>query len=50
MGALQGLDETSLTYVDTPEGLHSLTAALSAAREIAVDLEAHSYRCTLICA
>ncbi|BDA42121.1 probable exosome component 10 at N-terminal half [Coccomyxa sp. Obi] len=40
----QGLDETPLTYVDTPEGLHSLTAALSAVREIAVDLEAHSYR------
>ncbi|CAL8468190.1 g7729 [Coccomyxa elongata] len=40
----QGLDEMPLTYVDTPEGLHSLAAALSAVREIAVDLEAHSYR------
>ncbi len=46
---LQGLEETPLTYVDTPEALHSLAAALSAVREIAVDLEAHSYRCSLSC-
>ena len=41
----QGLDETPLTYVDTPDGLRRLAEALSAAREVAIDLEAHSYRC-----
>ena len=41
----QGLDETPLTYVDTPDGLKRLAEALSDAREVAIDLEAHSYRC-----
>ncbi len=40
----QGLDETPLTYVDTLDGLKSLAQALSAVREVAVDLEAHSFR------
>jgi exosome complex exonuclease RRP6 len=41
---LQGLEETPLTYVDSLEALHALAAKLGSAKEIAVDLEAHSYR------
>ena len=40
----QGLDETQLTYVDSQLALQALARELSTAREIAVDLEAHSYR------
>lgn len=41
---VQGLDETPLTFVDTPDALHALAASLAGAREIAVDLEAHAHR------
>lgn len=38
------MDSTSYTYVDTPVALHAMVEALSAAREVAVDLENHHYR------
>ncbi len=38
------MDEAPLTYVDTPEGLRAVAARLGACRELAVDLENHSYR------
>ena len=41
---MQGLEETQLTYVDSLLALQALARELSTAREIAVDLEAHSYR------
>ena len=44
MRAVQGLDQAPLTYVDTPEGLRAMAAQLGAPRELAVDLENHSYR------
>ncbi|KFM26587.1 Exosome component 10 [Auxenochlorella protothecoides] len=39
-----GFDTTPYTFVDTPQGLREMAVKLEAAREIAVDLEAHSYR------
>lgn len=41
---MQGLDETPLTYIDSLPDLEALAGELASAREIAVDLEAHSYR------
>ena len=41
---VQGLDETPLTYVDTLPALEALASELALASEVAVDLEAHSYR------
>ena len=41
---VQGLDETPLTYVDTLPALEELASELALASEVAVDLEAHSYR------
>eukprot|EP00898_Chlorokybus_atmophyticus_P007181 jgi/Chlat1/7464/Chrsp6S07500 len=38
------LDATPFTLVDTPAALQSLVKKLQAAREIAIDLENHSYR------
>lgn len=38
------LDETSYTLVDTPELLREMAALLKQAKEVAVDLEHHSYR------
>ena len=38
------LDTTNLTYIDTVEGLNSLILKLKNVKEIAVDLEHHSYR------
>ncbi len=38
------MDEAPLTYVDTPAGLRAVAARLGACRELAVDLENHSYR------
>ena len=40
----QGLDETPLSYIDTLPALKELAGELASASEIAVDLEAHSYR------
>ncbi len=42
--SLQGLDETPLTYIDTLPALKELVRELASASEVAVDLEAHSYR------
>ena len=41
---MQGLDETPLTYIDTLPALKELAGELGSACEVAVDLEAHSYR------
>lgn len=41
---LQGLDETPLTYIETLPALKELAGELASASEVAVDLEAHSYR------
>ena len=41
---LQGVDETPLTYIDTLPALKELAGELASASEVAVDLEAHSYR------
>lgn len=38
------MEETPLTYVDTPEALAAMAQRLAAAREVAVDLENHSFR------
>lgn len=38
------LDESPLTFVDTPEGLKEMIEVLKEAKEIAVDLEHHSNR------
>ncbi|XP_065661532.1 exosome complex component 10 isoform X2 [Hydra vulgaris] len=38
------LDTTNLTYIDTDEGLNDLINNLKKVKEIAVDLEHHSYR------
>nr|ACI16020.1 exosome subunit Rrp6P [Bodo saltans] len=38
------LETTPLTFVETVEGLDALIAALSACREVAVDLEHHDFR------
>ena len=42
--SVQGLDDTPLTYVDTLPALEALASELASASEVAVDLEAHSYR------
>lgn len=42
--AVQGLDQAPLTYVDTLDGLRDMAARLGDVRELAVDLENHSYR------
>lgn len=39
------LEETPLTWVDTPHALAAMVAALASESEVAIDLEAHSYRC-----
>ena len=41
---MQGLDETPFTYIDTEEQLRAMVDKLEDAKEIAVDLEHHSYR------
>ena len=41
---MQGLEETPLTYIDTLPALKELAGTLASASEVAVDLEAHSYR------
>eukprot|EP00873_Tetraselmis_striata_P005512 jgi/Tetstr1/425776/TSEL_001561.t1 len=38
------LEETPFVFVDTPQALDDLVASLAGAREVAVDLESHSYR------
>lgn len=38
------MSETPFTYVDTPAGLEAVADALGRAREVAVDLENHSFR------
>eukprot|EP01103_Thecamoeba_quadrilineata_P014932 TRINITY_DN4571_c0_g1_i1.p1 TRINITY_DN4571_c0_g1~~TRINITY_DN4571_c0_g1_i1.p1 ORF type:complete len:850 (-),score=160.48 TRINITY_DN4571_c0_g1_i1:118-2667(-) len=40
----KSLDETRLTWIDTPEDLHSLANILNKETEFAVDLENHNYR------
>lgn len=47
--AVQGLDQAPLTYVDTLDGLRDMAARLGDARELAVDLENHSYRSFQAC-
>lgn len=42
--AYRSFDETPFTYVDSVEQLEAVASRLSAAKEVAVDLEAHSYR------
>ena len=41
---MQGLVETPLTYIDTLPALEELARELASVSELAVDLEAHSYR------
>ena len=41
---LQGLDNAPLTFVESLEQLHEMAARLEGARELAVDLENHSFR------
>ena len=41
---MQALEETRLTFVDTFTALETMIQHLSAAKEIAVDLEHHQYR------
>ena len=40
----QPFEDTPFTWVSTPQDLETMLAALRKAREIAVDLEHHSYR------
>lgn len=40
----KSIDDTQLVYVDKPSHLQTLLSDLSGVREIAVDLEHHSYR------
>ena len=42
--ALQSLEDTLFTLVDSPEALHTMMQKLQGAAEIAVDLEHHHYR------
>jgi hypothetical protein len=42
--ALQSLGATPFSYVDTLDALQGAAARLASAREVAVDLEAHSFR------
>lgn len=42
------MDETPLVFVDSSAALESMVAALKAARHLAIDLEAHSYRCVAV--
>jgi exosome complex exonuclease RRP6 len=44
LSALQSLEATPFSYVDTPAALRAAAARLASAREVAVDLEAHSFR------
>lgn len=39
------LEDTPFTYVDTAAALEDMVSQLKGCRHIAVDLEAHSYRC-----
>lgn len=41
---MQSLEATPFSYVDTPEALQGVAARLASAREVAVDLEHHSFR------
>lgn len=38
------MKDTPLTVIDTVEGVQELVSKLEGVKEIAVDLEAHSYR------
>jgi len=38
------LEETPVTFVDTPDALHRMVTELQASRHIAIDLENHSFR------
>ena len=40
----QDLEETPLTFVDTPQDLEAMVQHLATAKEIAIDLEHHHYR------
>lgn len=42
--ALQSLEDTLFTLVDSPEALRTMMQKLQGAAEIAVDLEHHHYR------
>ena len=44
LGHSQGLENGTLRYVDTEEGLRGMVAALEGVHEVAVDLEHHSFR------
>ena len=39
------LETTPFTLVDSEEGLATMVKELRGARHVAIDLEAHSYRC-----
>ena len=41
----RSLEETPLVWVDTEAGLRAMVEELSKEREVAIDLENHSYRC-----
>lgn len=41
---MQALDDTTFTYVDTPEQLAAMVQHLAGCKEVAVDLEHHHYR------
>jgi hypothetical protein len=41
---MQGLDAAPVAFVDTLPALQAAAARLAASRELAVDLEDHSYR------
>ncbi len=43
-GCMQGLDAAPVAFVDTLPALQAAAARLAASRELAVDLEDHSYR------
>jgi hypothetical protein len=40
-----GLESAPCTLVDSPEGLSAMLEALQGVRQVAIDLEHHSYRC-----
>jgi hypothetical protein len=45
--APRALEDTPLTWVDTPASLASMLEALKGAREVALDLESETYRCVV---
>ena len=42
---LVDLDAAPCTFVDTAEGLQAMVTALEGVKQVAIDLEHHSYRC-----